>query len=61
MVLTLDYCIYEGFSILDLNKSLMYEFHYGYVKRKYNAKLFFFSDTDSLAYEIETKDVYEDF
>ena len=38
----------------------MYEFHYGYVKRKYNAKLFF-SDTDSLAYEIETKDVYEDF
>ena len=39
----------------------MYEFHYGYVKRKYNAKLLFFSDTDSLAYEIETKDVYEDF
>ena len=38
----------------------MYEFHYNYIKRKYNAKLLF-TDTDSLAYEIETDDVYEDF
>ena len=38
----------------------MYEFHYGRVKRKYNAKVLF-EDTGSLVYETETKDVYEDF
>ena len=38
----------------------MYEFHYKYIKTKYNAKLLF-ADTDSLVYEIKTDDVYEDF
>ena len=37
----------------------MYEFHYKFMKTKYNAKLLF-TDTDSLVYEIKT-DVYEDF
>ena len=59
-VLTLNKPIYVGFSILDLSKLLMYEFHYGCVKRKCNAKLLF-TDTDSLVYEIKTDDVYEDF
>ena len=44
--LTLDKSIYVGFNILDLRKSLMYEFHYGCAKRKYNAKLLFI-DTNS--------------
>ena len=38
----------------------MYEFHYRYVKRKYNAGLLF-TDTDSLVYEIKTEDAYEDY
>ena len=40
----------------------MYEFHYKYVGRKYNncANLLF-TDTDSLFYEIETDEVYENF
>ena len=59
-VLTLNKPIYAGFSILDLSKLLMYEYHYKYIKSILDANLLF-TDTDSLVYEIETKDIYEDF
>ena len=60
-VLKLGKRIYVGFSILDLSKLLMYEFHYKYIKREYDAKLLF-TDTGSLAYEIKTeKYIYEIF
>ena len=38
----------------------MYKFYYKYIKTKYNAKLLF-TDSESLVYEIEPDDVYEDF
>ena len=54
--------VYLGQAILDLSKTIMYEFHYDYMKRKYseeNLKLLYM-DTDSLVYKIKTEDFYKD-
>ena len=59
-VLTLNKLIYVGYSTLDLSKCLMYEFHYKYIKSKFDAKLLF-TNTESLVYEIKTEYVYEYF
>ena len=52
---------YLGMAILDVSKTLMYDFYYGYIKPKYGDKVkLLFTDTDSLMFLIETEDFYED-
>ena len=59
--LTLNRPAYLGMCILDLSKTLMYDFHDNYIKARYGSKAqLLFTDTDSLCYEIETKDIYAD-
>ena len=38
----------------------MYDIHYNFVKNNFDAELLF-TDTDSLAYEIKSENVYEEF
>ena len=54
--------VFLGQAILDLSKTIMYEFYYDYMKRKYDDdKLTLcYMDTDSLMYDIETDDFYKD-
>ena len=59
-VLMLNKPIYVGFTVLDLSKWKMYDFHYNFIKKNFDAELLF-TDTDSLAYEIKSENVYEEF
>ena len=50
-----------GICILELSKVSMHEFHYDYIKNKYNNKSKLLpTDTYSLMYEIKTEDAYDD-
>ena len=53
--------VYLGMSILDISKTLMYEFWYDYIKPKYQdrAKLCYMN-TDSFVIHLKTEDFYED-
>ena len=53
--------VYLGQAILDLSKTIMYEFHYDYMIPKYGDRLkLCYMDTDSLIYSIGTEDFYSD-
>ena len=54
--------VYLGQAILDLRKRVMYEFHYNYMKRIYDDEnlTLCYMGTDSLIYDIKTKDFYKD-
>ena len=57
-VLTLNKPVYVGFTVLEL--WLMHDFHYIFIKNKFDAHLLF-TDTDSLTYEKKSENVYEEF
>ena len=52
--------IYLGQTILDLSKIVMYEFHYDYMKPKFEGLQLCYMNTDSLVYHIKTEDFYAD-
>lgn len=57
----LDRPIYVGFTILELAKSHLYNFHYSIMKKIYENKIkLCYTDTDSLLYLIYTEDFYKD-
>ena len=53
--------VHFGLSVLDLIKTMIYQFWYDYVKPKYgqNAKLCYM-DTDSFIVDIKTNNIYKD-
>ena len=53
--------LYLSISILDISKTLMYEFWYDYISPKYGDRVkLCYTDTDSFIINIKTEDVFED-
>ena len=52
--------VYIGFTILEVSKTVMWEFFYDYLKPKYEDKIeLCYTDTDSFILHIKTEDFYE--
>ena len=52
--------IYVWFTALESRTWLIYDFHYNFIKKNFDAELLF-TDTDSFTYEIKSEDIYEEF
>ena len=50
--------IYVERTVLELSKWLMYDFHYSFLKKPFDAELLY-TDTDSSTCEIKSEDVFE--
>ena len=60
-ILLMNKPIYLSQAILDISKTLMYEFWYDYIKQKYGDKAkLCYMDTDSFIILIKTEDFYKD-
>ena len=58
---TMNKPVYLGLSILDLSKTVMYEFWYDYIKTKYDERgKLCYMDTNSFITHIKTEDIYKD-
>ncbi|XP_025199347.1 uncharacterized protein LOC112597489 [Melanaphis sacchari] len=59
----IEFCkpIYIGFAVLEISKTVMYDYHYNVMKAHYGDKIeLMYTDTDSLVYYIQTDDFYKD-
>ena len=56
--LTLTKAMYIVFTVLQISKWEMYNFHYNFMIRKFNIKLLF-TDTDSLCYELRANNPHK--
>jgi hypothetical protein len=60
-VITFDKPMFVGLAVLDISKTLIYDYHYNVIKAKYGDKArLCMTDTDSLVYHIETEDIFRD-
>ena len=59
-VLTRNKPIYVWFTVLELSKWFMHDFHYDFIKNNFDTELLF-TDTESLTYEIKSEGVFEEF
>lgn len=51
---------YVGMCILDLAKTTIYDFHYGYMVPQFGVNcIVCYTDTDSLIYEVSDQDLYD--
>ena len=59
--ITMSKPVYLGQVILDLSKTLMYEFYYDFTRPKHGSKVkLCYMDTDSFVYVIDIEDFYKD-